>query len=303
MNRFFVLFLVVVAVLTAVSCRETQTPDSASTVDREGHPVTLPKRIDRIISIGPANTEILIALGFADKIIAADTYSRGLEGLASGIPLFDMMAPDAEQLILMEPDAIFVTGMSKVNGIDPFLAVSNIGICILHIPSSSSIADIKADIRFIATVMGAAEQGDEIVAGMELVIDAISKIGDTIIDRKTVYFEIASVPNLYSFGEGVFLNEMLEIIGAENILADRKQWVTIGEETILDRNPDVILTNADYAGRKLVAEIMSRPGWNVLTAVQNRDVHYIDTTTSSRSSHNVVKALQEMAKAVYPDRY
>jgi len=304
MNRTITLFLAVAVMLTAVSCHQTrQTPEpSSAAVDRAGNPVTLPKKIDKIISIGPATTEILIALGLAEKIIAADTYSRDVAGLAPGIPLFSIMAPDAERIILLEPDVIFVTGMSKVGSIDPFAAVSDVGICVLSIPTSVSLADIKADIRFIAKVTGTDEKGEEIVANMEKTIDAISKIGDTIIDKKTVYFEISSVPNLYSFGSGVFLNEMLEILGAENLLADRKQWVTVGEEAILDRNPDVILTNEHSTG-KSVDEILARPGWNVLTAVQNRDVHFIDPTSSSRPSHNIVKALQEMAKAVYPDKY
>ena len=107
---------------------------------------------------------------------------------------------------------------------------------------------------------------------------------------------------MYSFGSGVYLNEMLEIIGAENIFADRKQWMVVAEEAILDRNPDVILTNAN-AFDKPVEVIMARPGWGALTAVQNGDVYSIDTDSSSRPSHRIVKALQEMAKAVYPDKY
>jgi iron complex transport system substrate-binding protein len=95
---------------------------------------------------------------------------------------------------------------------------------------------------------------------------------------------------------------MLEIIGAENILADRKGWTVTTAEEILEWNPDVILTNADSIGNP-VDEIMSRPGWDVLTAVQNRNVYAIDTATSSRPNHHIVKALQEMAKAVYPDVY
>jgi iron complex transport system substrate-binding protein len=302
------LYLVIVMVLTTASCRpatpskNTAAKPTVLGADRDGKPVRLPTKIDKIISIAPSNTEILAALGFADKIIAADSYSLAVEGVASDILSFDSMIPDAEQIIILEPDIVFVAGISKVGGIDPFKTVSDVGICVLYIPTSTSIADIKADIRFIATVMGAVEKGEEIVAEMEKTIDSISTVGETITDKKTVYFEISAMPHLYSFGKDVFLNEMLEIIGAENILADRRQWAAVAEEVILDRNPDVIVTNVDYAA-KPVAEILARPGWNVLTAVQNRDVHYIDTDTSCRPTHNIVQALKAMAKAVYPDKY
>jgi iron complex transport system substrate-binding protein len=308
MNRIIALFLVVVVVSVAASCRPAaQLPNTAAKPmvlgeDRDGKPVRLPVKIDRIISLAPSNTEILAALGFADKIIAADSYSLAVEGVASDIPSFKFMTPDAEQIIILEPDVIFVSGISKIGGADPFKVIADVGICVLYIPTSISIAEIKTDIRFIATVMGAVEKGEEIVAEMEKTIDAISKVGATITDKKTVYFELSAMPQLYSFGKGVFLNEMLEIIGAENILADRKQWVAVAEEVILDRNPDVILTSVDYID-KPVEEVLARPGWNVLTAVQNRDVHYIDTMSSNLPNHNIVKALQEMAKAVYPDKY
>jgi iron complex transport system substrate-binding protein len=212
------------------------------------------------------------------------------------------MAPDAEQIIRLEPDVIFAAGMAKVGGMDPLKTVSDVGICVLYIPTSESVDAIKTDIRFIATVIDAVEKGEEIVTEMEQTIDAIAKIGETITEKKTVYFEISPMPHLYSFGKGVFLNEMLEIIGAENILADQQRWVPVSEEIILDRNPDVILTSVDYTDQP-VDELLSRPGWDVLTAVQNRNVHHIDTSTSSRPNHLIVKALKEMAKAVYPDKF
>jgi ABC-type Fe3+-hydroxamate transport system substrate-binding protein len=64
--------------------------------DRAGIEISIPDEINRIISISPANTEVLIELGFGDKIIAVDEYSKDIEGLPKGLPLFDMMAPDAK---------------------------------------------------------------------------------------------------------------------------------------------------------------------------------------------------------------
>jgi len=302
MNRMIAFFLMTVVALSASSCLTTQNPDPAQAVDREGNPIVLPTRLDRIISMGPSNTEILAALGFADRIIATDTYSKNIPGLAKDVLFFDMLAPNGEKIMNLEPDVIFVTGMSKAGGANPFKIFSNIGMCVMTIPSSTNIKGIKEDIRFIAHVLDAVEKGETIVAGMESEIDRIKAIGETITEKKTVYFEIASSPYLYSFGKGVFLNEMIEIIGAKNILADKESWVAVSDEVILKKNPDVILTNVDYLDDS-VKTIMSRPGWDKMTAVQNRDVYFIDADASSRPSHNIVKILQEMAKVIYPDKY
>ena len=298
--------LLVVFTIALSSCgvirRDSGSTAAAVITDRAGNSVTLPARTDRIVSIGPSNTEILIAFGFGDKIVAADDYSAGIAGLKKDIPLFDMLAPDGEQIIQLEPDVIFVTGMSGFGGDDPFKPVTDAGVCVLYIPTSDSIAEIKKDIRFIADVLNAAKAGDNIISDMEREIDAVKAIGDSIADKKTVYFEISAAPWMYSFGSGVYLDEMIVILGAENILADQESWLAVADEAVLDKNPDVILTSVDYIDDP-VGEIMSRPGWDVITAVKNGDVYYIDADASNRPSHNIIKALKEMAKAVYPGAY
>ena len=270
--------------------------------DREGNSITLPQTIDKIISMGPSNTEVLVALGFGDKVIAADSYSENVEGIPSGIPMFSMMSPDGEQIIALQPDVIFVTGMSKVDGDDPFQVVSNTGICIIYMPSSTSIDGIKEDIRYMAAVMGVQSKGESIITDMEKEVEAIKKIGDTITDKKTVYFEISAAPYMYSFGKGTFLNEMIGIIGAVNVLGDQESWISVADEAVVNANPDVVLTSVNYIENP-TDEIKARPGWDALTAVKNGDVYYIDTDASNRPSQNIIKALKEMAKAVYPDKY
>ena len=117
-----------------------------------------------------------------------------------------------------------------------------------------------------------------------------------------MYFEISAAPYCYSFGEGVFLNEMIDLIGAENVLAGQEGWLSVEEESVVSANPDVILTNVNYI-EDPVGEILARPGWEGVTAVQNGGVHTIDNKTSSLPNENIVQALKEMAKAVYPDLY
>lgn len=273
------------------------------TADREGNPIALPDNIDTIISMGPSNTELIVALGFGDKIIAIDEYSFDVPGVKGDLPMFSMRSPDGEQIINLEPDVIIVTGMTKAGGADdPFQVVTEAGICVVYVPSSNSINGIYEDIRFMAAVLGAYERGEEIVTEMEDEIEAVRAIGSTITDKKTVYFEISAAPWMYSFGSGVFLNEMIELIGAVNILADQEAWISVADEAILDANPDVILTSVNYIDDP-IDEILSRDGWNEITAIQNEDVFYIDTNSSNRPNQNIIQALLEMAKAVYPDKY
>lgn len=284
---------------------ESQTePETSAPIDkdREGNSITLPATIDKIISMGASNTEILIALGCGDKIIASDNYSSNVEGIKSDIPLFSTQTPDGEQIIGLQPDVIFVTGMSKAGGDDPFKVVSDTGICVIYIPSSVSIEGIKEDIRYLAEVMKVQTKGEDIIASMEKDIADIKTIGDSITDKKSVYFEIGAAPYMYSLGKNTFINEMIELIGAVNVLGDQESWISVADEAVLNTNPDVILTSVNYIENP-TEEIKARPGWEVIPAVANGEVYYIDTDSSNRPSQNIVKALKEMAKAIYPDKY
>ncbi|WP_312813996.1 ABC transporter substrate-binding protein [Sedimentibacter sp.] len=272
------------------------------TTDRAGNEVNIPEEINRIISISPSNTEIIIALGSGDKLVAVDKHSSDIEGIPADIPQFDIMNPDVEQLVALSPDIIYATGMSMAKGNDPFKPIKDLGITVVYIPSSSSIEGIYEDILYISETLQVRNKAVDIVNDMIEKIDEYREFGSKIENKKTVYFEIAGAPNLYSFGSGVFLNEMIEILGAENILKDQEQWIAVSEEAIVSKNPDVILTNVDYIANA-TDEIKIRSGWENITAVKNNDVYYIDKDASSLSNHNIIKALDQMAKAIYPDAY
>ena len=317
-NRLLSIILVIAMLLAFASCSSTNdnqasgnatkepagTSAQLPTEDRAGNKITVPEKINSIISLAPAITETLVALGLGDSIIAIDTNSVGLDGVKADIPAFDLMNPDAEQLANLNPSIIMVSGISMVNGEDPFKPITDLGICVACIPTSSSIQAIREDISFIAQVTKTEDKSKEIISEMDAEIEKIQNIGKTIKDedKKTVYFEIAAAPYIYSFGSGVFLNEMIEIIGAKNVFADQKDWISVEAEVAINTNPDVILTNVNYI-EKPCDEILSRSGWENMDAIKNKQVFYIDNFSSSLANQNIVKALKEMAKAVYPELY
>ena len=182
---------------------------------------------------------------------------------------------------------------------------SSKGVARLGIPEnwlSDGPFGVREDILFIASCVGKSEEGNVIVEEMNAEIQKIADIGSTITDKKTVYFEIAAPPYAYSFGSQTFLNEMIELIGAENILATQEGWLSVDTESVIATNPDVIMTNVNYI-EKPVDEILTREGWSGVTAVQNGDVYYIDNQSSSLPNENIVDALKEMAVAIYPEYY
>lgn len=292
----------VMAMMIFVGCSSKPT----TMQDREGNEFNLPAEINTIISTAPSNTEVLVGLGLADKLVAVDKYSADVEGVSKDLPKIDFRNPDAEAIIALNPDIVIASGHNKAGDEDPFALIKEAGIPVAYIPSSYSIEGIYGDIEFIASLTDTEKEGKELVNSMKKEVDAIKAIGDTIQDKKNVYFEIGAGSGLYTFGNETFLNEMIETIGATNIFVEENSWITVTPEAVIDANPDVILANTpgtNEAGLTAVEDIVSREGWDTITAVKNGDVYQIDKNSSSRGSQNIIKALKEMAKAVYPDEY
>ena len=283
---------------SAVSAPAAEKP----TTDPSGAEVNIPDEIGSVVVLAPSIAETLVALGCGDLIVGYDAQSVGLAGLPADVPTFDMMQPDMEQLAALKPDVLFVSNMTLYDQSNPYQQLIDLGVCVLCVPTANSIAAIQEDIAFIAAAMGKTAEGDTLIADMQAELDRIAAIGATVTDKKSVYFEIGAAPSMYSFGSGVFLNEMIELIGAENVLADQEGWLAVEAETIVAADPDVILTNVNYIDDP-VAEILGRSGWEGMSAVKNEQVFYIDNMASSLSNHTIVKALDQMAKAVYPDLF
>lgn len=300
MRRKILSLLLCITMIFTVACSSN---NEETITDREGNEVAIPKNIEKIVSTAPSNTEILSALGVGDKIVCIDTYSANIEGVNKDAKQMDFTSPDAEAIIELEPDIIIASGYNKKGSSDdPFKSLTDVGIPVVYIPSSDSIDGIYKDIEFIASIVNQEKKGQEIVSNMKSEIEKVSKIGSTIKDKKKVYIEIGPAPTLYSIGGSTFLNEMVEIIGAENIFKDQESWISPTEESVIDANPDVILTTVNYV-ESPTDEIKSRQGWENINAVKNNEVYYIDADSSSRPTHNIVKALKEMSKALYPDEY
>ena len=271
--------------------------------DRSGRQVKINGAINRVVSTAPSNTEIISDLGMARKLVAIDRHSANVTGIPNSLPLLDFFFPDAEVIIKLEPDIIIANGHNPTgSGEDPFRLLREMGIPVVYISMSKSIDDIYKDIAFIADLLQAPKKGEEVINSMKAQIAELSQRGARADTKKAVYFEISAAPDLFTFGKGSYLNDMIFVIGARNIFENDNWIVSPGAESIIERNPDVILTNVNYIPDP-IGEIKSRPGFEHINAVINNCVYQIDNDSSVRPSTRIILALRQMSQAVYPELY
>ena len=279
----------------------SQKTEATKTTDRFGTEYDIPKDIEKIVSCSPSNTEILVGLGLADKIIAIDQYSADIDGVKDVETKLDMQELNTEKLIELTPDIIFLNEINFAGDDDKYKVLKDAGIMLVNIQSATSLDDIKSDIKLLSEITRKTEKGNEFTKEIDDTIEKIKAIEKP--DTKTkVYFEISAAPYFYSFGSGTYLNEIIELCGAENIYATEKGWIANTEESILTGNPDVILSSVSYDGYSYT-EILTRKGWDAINAVSNNKVFLIDPNASSRASQNVVKGMKEIANAIYPNTF
>ena len=188
--------------------------------DREGGVVQVPDSINTIVSAAPSITEILVGLDAGNKIIAADTYSSDVDGISPEICTIDFANLSIEELTALSPDVVIISGMSITGAEDPYASLKDAGVNVIYVPTSSSIESVKMDIEFLAGYVGAEARGAELIADIDRAVAEISLKASQITEKKKVYFEIGSAPYLYSCGKGTFIDEIINIIGAENIYGE-----------------------------------------------------------------------------------
>lgn len=269
-------------------------------IDRSGITVTVKNQVNRIVSTAPSNTEIITDLGQAHKLVAIDRHSVNIEGIPKGLPQLDFFYPDAEVIVKLEPDIVIANGHNATGtGEDPLRMLREMGIPVVYISMSKSINEIYNDIAFISDILRVQKEGERVINSMKAQIEEIANTTANIENKKTVYFEISAAPDMYTVGKDSFINDMIYKIGAINIFGNDNWIVRPSVESIIERNPDIILTNVNYIDDP-IAEIKSRTGFNHINAVINNRIYQIDTDSSVRPSTRIVLALRQMSQAVYP---
>ena len=309
------IFLIIAIIIYVSSCTgksnnkisnvndENSAVSGREITDRSGRRVVITGPINRVVSTAPSNTEIIIDLGLADKLIAVDKYSADVTGLPSGITQIDFSYPDAEAILGLKPDIIIANGHNAtVSGDDPFRLLKEMGISVAYFSMSKSINDIYGDIFFMADLLGVNDKGNALVASMKTEIDKLNRLTAQAKVKRSVYFEISAAPDIFTFGKDSYISDMIASINGKNIFENDNWVLSPSIEAIIERNPDVILTCVDYIEDPL-GEIKSRAGFNHISAVLNNRVYQIDTNSLVRPSSRILLALNQMARSVYPELY
>lgn len=272
--------------------------------DNTGNKITIEEEPTEIISVMPSNTEILFELGLGDKVIAVtenDAYPEEVLDLDT-VGDFEI---NVEKIISLDPDLVLAHESSVASSFDAYEQIQDAGINVYFVLDATSIEETYDSITEIGQITGANQAAEEVIADMKAGFAEIEAIVNNIEEdeKKTVLFEISPEPEIFTGGKGTFFDELIEVIGAENVAGDLDGWPQIDPESIIDLNPDVILTVYGEYVEDAIEQVLNRDGFSEVTAVKEKAVYDVDEDMVSRPGPRLVDGAREIGQAVYPEHF
>lgn len=286
-NRCTIAVLIIVFMVVLSS--QAAGAEVLTVTDDFGRNVTIHGVPERIISLSPANTEILFAIGAGDRVVGVTEYDNYPAEAEAPPKIGGFSTVSIEKVVALMPD--FVLGSSQ-SGKKTVERLSELGIPVVVL-NPKSVSAILLDIKLVGRVTGEEENASAVVSDIKWRLEAIKDQTLNVKKRPKVALVTWYDP-LWVAAKGTVQNELLEIAGGENAFSDRKGWVTVSLEELIDRNPDVIIVSIGHgvAGRKPYDDIMNETRLKVVGAVKNGRVYTIDADIMSREGPRIVNATE-----------
>lgn len=258
--------------------------------------VTITKRPRAIVSLSPASTEILFAVGAGDQVLAVDSLSN-YPVEAPTDPDLSAWTPNIESIIGMNPDLVVISGDTG----DFIAGLHAAGIPVVTHFAATSLADVYTQIEQLGVATGNVAEAGTVVARMESDIAQIIAGVPEYAVAPTYFHELDDT--LYSVTSQTFIGQMYALLGLENVADPADDGSAYGYpqlsgEYLLEADPDFIFLGDTKCCAVTAVSAAERAGWETLTAVQTGRIVELDDDVASRWGPRVVDLLRVIADAL-----
>lgn len=262
--------------------------------DASGLTMVFEEAPQRIVSLSPSETEVLFALGLEDRIVGVTEWCD-YPAAALEKPNVGSFDGNPETIIAAEAD--LVVGILSLNNPEYIDNYRELGLTVFT-SEPTNVQEAMDRILLLGQITNTVAQAEQIVAVMteelDYVANAVSHLTED--EKKSVFIEYAEG---WTVGKGEFMDELITLAGGINIASDTEGWFQINDETIIARDPDVIVYPMYMAGME--DAIKARNGWEQMSAVVNDEIYGVNDDMISRPSPRMTKGLIEIGHVLYPE--
>jgi iron complex transport system substrate-binding protein len=286
-------FMIVLALLAACGCDRP----SGTRVDipHEG------PRGNRIISLSPAATDLLVAMGATSKIVGVSTYDS-LEQVKHLPKTGDYLNVDWEKIATLKPDLLVVqVDESRLSSATRAKA-RELNIELVNI-RLNKFTDVIIEAERLGNAVGMAQQSRTLWQSMRQKMDDVRLSTATLPRVKTLV--TLDEKGLFVAGRGTFLNDLLQSAGGDNVLSsERGDYVTLDDEAVRLLAPDAVLILIPLADQKLAdAHAQAfKQRFAELPAVKQGRVYVLADARALTPASNLADMAKWMADQLHPGR-
>lgn len=284
---------------TVPSTAPTEAPAFPVTLtDDEGTEVAIPAEPAKIVSLTPAATETLFAIGAGDRVVGKVEDFSVYPPEAAAVPDVAVFGDvDVERIVGLGTELV-IAGGSNFNPPAAIAKLRELGVPVLVL-FAPDVETALADIELIGTAVG---RPDQAAAVTERVRAAFHDVAAAVEGRPNprVFYELDATQGYFGPAPDYFGTEMIRTAGGEPLTSGTPGVYTIGAERILAFDPEVILLG-DAAYGVTPDQVAARPGWDVLAAVKSGAVRPIDDVIVTRPGPRLADGIRALALAIHPD--
>lgn len=261
----------------------------------------------RIVSLIPAVTETLAAIGGTDLLVARTRYDEDpaladLPSVGGGID------PSLEFLAQLAPDLV-VLWASGASGVLLEDRLDEIGLA-WYAAGIRTVDDFRRHARNLGRLTGLSAAADSVIARVEDDFAAAERLWSGR-DPVEVVHVVQSEPPM-TVGPGTFLDSLLGAAGAVNAFHDIVgSWPLVSMEEVVRRDPDYVIMPVQGYGTPeapsddsdpSIARLRAQPGWSAVPAVVAGRVISVDASLFGRPGPRMGHAALYLAARLHGRR-
>lgn len=279
---------------TPVPAEKTAQAFPVTLTDDASRTVTIAAKPQRIVSLAPANTEILFAIGAGKRVVGVTTYDDYPAEVKDIAKIGDFAQPNFEAIAAAKPDLVLATTGVQADAIKK---LEELGATVIAVDPTTLDA-VYADIAKVGEATGDLEAADGLVSDMKASADEIAR---AVSAEPTVstFVEIGQNP-LFTVGSKTLLDELVRAAGGVNVVT-QPGYVPYSVEQVVKANPQVYLATKSSGGD--AATIAKRAGYSSMAAVKNGRVVILDDNVVSRPGPRIIEGLRLIAEGLHPEAF
>ncbi len=261
-------------------------------------PVVGPVAADRVVSIGGAVTEIVVALGQQDRLVARDTTSNFPAAITALPDVGYARALSPEGVLSVEPDLIIASESSGPPETIEVLEAA--GVTFIEVPEVYTAEGVAQKILTVGAALGQGEAAqalaDDVTAELKAALKPVTEESPSVL-----FILSAANGRIMAGGKGSSADAIIEMAGGRNVMTGIEGYKPVSDEAIAAARPDVVLMMTRTGDHALTDDaLFALPAIATTPAAQTRNVIRMDGMLLLGFGPRIAGAVTDLSKALHP---